>query len=259
MRIDWDPDGYLAFAEPRLRPALDLLARVPLDRAGTVVDLGCGPGNLVPRLRGRFPRATIVAIDNSPDMLARARAAHPDVAFVEADLASWEPEAPVDLIFSNAALQWLDDHRQLFPRLMGFLRPGGVLAVQMGNNSRAVSHRLVGEIARDGPWAERLRTRFRPLPDLSMAAYYGWLAPCTAELDIWETEYLHALEGDEPVFHWTRSSTLLPALVHLGEDEANAFVARYRASLRRAYRLEPDGRTLFPFRRIFIVARRTGT
>ncbi|HSA81004.1 MAG TPA: methyltransferase domain-containing protein [Geminicoccaceae bacterium] len=258
MPIDWDAERYLAFAAPRLRPALDLLARIPMREARTVVDLGCGSGNLVPHLRRRYAQARIIGIDASRDMLARARAAHPDLTFVEADLRSWEPDAAVDLIFSNAALQWLDDHQQLLPRLMTMLRPGSVLAVQMGNNGGAASHRLVGEIAADGPWSERLRGRYRPLPELAAAPYYRWLAPLAEDLDIWETEYLHALEGEEPVFDWARSSTLLPALAHLDEDEAARFLDRYREALRRAYPREADGRTLLPFRRLFIVATAKG-
>ena len=254
MPIDWDPERYLALAAPRLRPALDLLARVPLPEARTVVDLGCGPGNLVRHLRLRYPQARIIGVDASPDMLARARTAHPEIAFFEADLRRWEPDAQVDLIFSNAALQWLDDHQELFSRLMSLLRPGGVLAVQMGNNGGAASHRLVGEIAAAGPWSERLRERYRPLPELAATPYYRWLAPLAENLDIWETEYLHALKGEEPVFDWARSSTLLPALAHLDEDQAAGFLDRYREALRRAYPREADGRTLLPFRRLFIVA-----
>jgi trans-aconitate 2-methyltransferase len=254
MAIRWEPERYLAFAEPRLRPARDLLARVPLDDARAVVDLGCGPGNLVPELRRRWPGATITGVDASPEMLERARATHPDLAFVEADLASWQPERPVDLIFSNAALQWLDGHERLFPRLLGRLRPGGVLAVQMGNNAAGASHRLVGEILADGPWAARARERYRPFPALSPASYHRWLAPRAAALDIWETEYLHALEGEDPVYQWTRSSTLLAALGVLEEGEREAFLARYRRALRRAYPPEDDGRTLYPFRRLFVVA-----
>jgi trans-aconitate 2-methyltransferase len=255
MPIDWDPERYLAFAGPRLRPALDLLARVPLSEAGTVVDLGCGPGNLVRHLRRSYPQARIIGVDSSGDLLGRARVAHPEIEFVEADLERWAPDAPVDLIFSNAALPWLADQEELFPHLIGLLRPGGVLAVQMGNHGGAVSHRLVGEIAVDGPWSERLRGHYRPLPELAAAPYYRWLAPLAEQLDIWETVYLHALEGEEPVFDWARSSTVLPALAHLDEEEAAEFLHRYREALRLAYPREADRRTLFPFRRLFIVAR----
>lgn len=258
MPVEWDPERYLAFAEPRLRPAFDLLARVPLQDARTVVDLGCGPGNLIPHLRARFPSATITGIDASPQMLAGARAAHPELAFVEANLASWRPDAPVDLIFSNATLQWLDDHDQLLPRLMRLLRPGGVLAAQMGNNGAAASHRLVGEILADGPWAARARGRFRPFPAVAPGPHYRWLAPHAETLDIWQTDYLHVLEGEDPVLAWARSSTLLPALALLEADEVAPFLERYRDALRRAYPPETDGRTLYPFRRLFVVATARG-
>jgi trans-aconitate 2-methyltransferase len=258
MPVEWDPERYLTFAEPRLRPAIDLLARVPLAAAQTVVDLGCGPGNLVPHLRARFPEAAIYGVDASREMLARARAAHPEITFVETDLASWQPDAPVDLIFSNAALQWLDDHERLFPRLISLLRPGGVLAVQMGNNGAAASHRLVGEILHGGPWAARASRHYRPLPAAAPAPYYRWLAPHAAALDIWQTDYLHVLEGEDPVLDWARSSTLLPALALLETDEVAPFLERYRQALRRAYPREADGRTLFPFRRLFVVATARG-
>jgi trans-aconitate 2-methyltransferase len=251
----WEPGQYARFAGPRLRPGLDLLARVPLEgEARHVVDLGCGTGALLPALRARFPEAGLTGVDNSPEMLARARGVDPDATLVEADAAGWSPEGPVDLIFSNAVLHWLPDHAALLPRL---LRSCRVLAVQMPANFEAPSHRLVGEIAARPRWASRLGG-IRPGEHvLPLAEYRRLLAPLAAEVDLWETVYWHVLEAADPVLEWVRGTTLLPVLAALGgaaSNEARAFTAEYAEALRSAYPPEPDGRTLFPFRRLFLVA-----
>jgi trans-aconitate methyltransferase len=153
----WDPAKYLEFAGPRLRPALDLLARVPLGAPATVYDLGCGAGNVTRLLAERWPAAAVTGVDGSPAMLRTAREAAPAVTWEEADLGTWHPTRPADLLFSNAALHWLDDHARLFPRLIGDLAPGGVLAVQMPRNHGAPSHTEMVAAAEAGPWRERLR------------------------------------------------------------------------------------------------------
>ena len=154
--MDWQPDHYLAFADERTRPATDLLARVSLDDPGRIADLGCGPGNSTALLTARWPDAEIVGVDNSAAMLTKARASPLPIRWVEADIAEWHPGAPFDLLFANAALQWLPAHDVLLPRLLEGLRPGGVLAAQMPANSAAPSHRLMREIAAAGPWSGKL-------------------------------------------------------------------------------------------------------
>jgi len=158
----WDPDIYLAFAGPRFRPVLDLLQRITHEAPARIVDLGCGTGNAAPLMRRRWPDARITGVDGSPDMLARAREAHPDATWIEADVAEWAPDEAPDLVFSNAALHWLDDHDRLFPRLLGMLAPGGQLAVQMPRNYHAPGLALVNETALDGPWRARLAAAVRP-------------------------------------------------------------------------------------------------
>lgn len=251
--MPWNPDQYLAFGDLRLRPALDLLARVPLERASRVADLGCGPGNITPVLRSRWPDATITGVDNSPDMLARARANDTTVRWQQADLAAWTPDAPCDLIFSNAALHWLDGHEALFPRLAAALSPGGVLAVQMPDNFAAPSHQCAHAAAREGPWTGLLQPLLRTAPVLP-AGRYATLLGHARHLDIWTTEYLQVMEGDNPVADWTRGSLLVPLLAALDEPWRSAFEADYRRRIAAAYPREADGRTLFPFRRLFIVA-----
>jgi len=252
----WDPGQYLKFADHRLRPALDLLARIPPIAPKSAYDLGCGPGTITRLIAERWPAAEVTGIDSSPDMLAKARDFAPGIAFVEADIAAWEPPAPAGLLFSNATLQWLGDHATLLPRLMSFVAPGGVLAVQMPRNFQAPSHIALAETVEDGPWRERLRPHLRRDPVAEPARYHRWLAPEAAALDIWETEYLHRLEGADPVVEWTRGTALRPFLGALEGAERDRFLDDYRRRVAAAYPPEADGSTLFPFRRLFIVAQR---
>jgi trans-aconitate 2-methyltransferase len=251
----WDPRQYLKFADHRLRPALDLLAQIPLERPASIYDLGCGPGTVTRLLAERWPDATIVGIDSSPDMLAKARQEAPAIPFVEADIAAWSPPAPVELLYSNATLHWLDNHDRLLPRLLALLAPGGVLAVQMPRNVDAPSHRLMAAVAEDGPWRTKLSAVRAVLRSVESAhTYYRILAPLARRVDIWESEYLHALEGENPVAEWTKGTGLRPYLDALGEAERSTFFAAYAARVAAAYPKEADGRTLLPFRRLFFVA-----
>lgn len=254
----WDAAQYLRFAGERARPALDLLGRIP-DRLAPrrIVDLGCGTGEITLALKARWPEAEVTGLDSSEAMLDKARALGPGVAWIQADIAGWSVHAPVDLIFSNAALQWLDGHEALFPRLLAALAPGGVLAVQMPRNFAAPSHRLMRETAAEAPWAERLRAILRTEPVLPPERYYHLLAPLTSDLDLWESEYLHVLDGETPVLDWVKGTGLRPLLDALTDaHERTAFLARYQARLAEAYPRRRDGRTLFPFRRLFLIARR---
>jgi trans-aconitate 2-methyltransferase len=189
-------------------------------------------------------------------MLAQARREAAGIALQHADIADWSPPAPADLLFSNAALHWLDDHARLLPRLVAQLVPGGVLAVQMPRNHDSPSHLLIEETAAKGPWAKRLADIRRVYRSVESAdAYYRILAPLTRQLDIWETEYLHVLSGDNPIVAWTKGTALRPYLDALGESERTNFLETYAARAAAAYPPQPDGSTLLPFNRIFLVAR----
>ncbi|HEX6349254.1 MAG TPA: methyltransferase domain-containing protein [Candidatus Dormibacteraeota bacterium] len=254
--MPWDPAQYLRFAGHRLRAAVDLLSRVDLEAPGRVYDLGAGAGNVTALLKQRWPQAEVIGVENSPAMLERAAGSHPEIAWERADLATWQADQPADLIYSNAALHWLGDHESLFPRLLDNVRPGGVLAVQMPRNFDAPSHTLVAEAARAGPWRDRLEPLLKRAPVHPPGHYFDLLQPAAEDLDIWETEYLHVLEGPSPVKEWTKGSTLVPLLEALDEPARGHFEATYSRLLEEAYPRRPDGRTLFPFRRLFIVARR---
>jgi trans-aconitate 2-methyltransferase len=253
---EWDPAQYLRFSDERLRPALDLLARVPLEAAAHVVDLGCGAGNVTAILKARFPAADVVGIDGSPAMLAKARAAAPDCRFVQGDFAGWETDAPPDLIYSNAALHWTGGHETLFPRLVSRLAPGGWLAVQIPAMHDAPLRRLQPEIAAAGPWAPALRGLASAPPILAPGEYWDILRPHAASVDIWETTYLHALRGEDAVGEWAAGSSLRPFLDPLDAELRAGFRRAYAAAMAVHYPPRADGTTLLPFRRLFLLARR---
>ncbi len=250
----WDPGQYLKFADQRLRPAIDLLNRIDMAAPAEIYDLGAGAGNVTRLLKARWPDARVTGVDESREMLAKAAAEAPEIAWERADLAAWRPVRPADVIYSNAALHWLGDHERLFPTLLAGLKPGGVLAVQLPRNFSAPSHTSITTAARSGPWAARLEPLLRPSPVAEPAFYFDLLTTRAASLDMWETEYLQVLEGEHAVREWVKGTWLRPLLDVLDEPERSAFEACYTALVAPAYPRRPDGRTLFPFRRLFIIA-----
>lgn len=252
---DWNAAQYLRFATERTRPAADLLARVPLDAAAEILELGSGPGNGTALLAARFPKARITGVDSAPDMLARARRALPCVTFVQADLRDYVPHDVPDLIFANAVLQWLPDHETLIPRLARLLRPGGCLAIQVPDNLDEPSHALMRTVAADGPWsgligdAGSVRSR---IP--AAGEYYDWLRAADCTVDIWATTYVHPLPDAAAIVTWLQATGLRPFLAPLDHDMRGAFLAAYEAALETAYPRRADGRVLLRFPRLFIVA-----
>ena len=251
-----DAELLLRFEDDREHVVQDLLRRAPAAPL-RIVDLGCGPGTSTRLLVERYPHAQITAVDISPFMLEVAARRAPGPEFVCADLNAWEPPHPLDLVFADSALQWIGDHETLFTRLMGWLAPGGALAVQMPDNRQEPSHALMRMVAADGPWADRLvpvaKTR-AVIADYN--DYYRWLRPLCAKLDIWQTAYIHPLEGVEGIVDWFRGSALRPFLAPLSSAEREEFLARYRRDLSESYQVEEDGRVLFVYPRLFLLARK---
>lgn len=250
----WDPTQYLKFAGPRLRPAIDLLQRIEFDDPALVYDLGAGAGNVTRLIAARWPRTRVVGIDSSAEMLAKAAAEAPQIEWRQSDLGSWRPDRPPSIIYSNAALHWLDGHDRLFPALFAALAPGGVLAVQIPRNFGARSHTSITDAALSGPWRKALEPLLRPAPVEAPEFYYDLLAPRAAALDMWETEYLQVLDGENPVKEWTKGTWLAPLLGALEEPERSRFEQDYGERVLAAYPPRPDGKTLFPFRRLFMIA-----
>jgi trans-aconitate 2-methyltransferase len=254
----WNPQQYLKFAGHRLRPAIDLLARVPDFPARTIVDLGAGVGNVTKLLKERWPEADVTGVEGSAEMVAAGRKAAPNVEWQLGDLAAWQPRKRYDLVYSNAALHWLPDHATLFPAVLENLAPGGFLAVQMPRNFTAPSHLLIAETALNGPWRSKVEHLVTPPPVHAPQFYHDVLAPHAAAVDIWETEYLQVLEGENPVKEWTKGTWLTRYLDVLDGNEKAAFEAAYGERVAKAYPRNKAGQTLFPFRRLFMVVQAKG-
>lgn len=252
----WRPSRYAHFGRERQRAAFDLLSRVQEIAPRTIVDLGCGAGELAREMARRWPSATVVGIDSSPAMLTEARAVPSSVAWRRLAIEEWTPDGPIDLIFSNAALHWVDDHASLMGRLVGWLSHGGVLAIQMPRNFDEPSHTAIAETIAAGAWHDRLTPLLRYRPVAHPDWYADLLLPLVSELDLWETVYWQVFEGENPVVNWTSGTVLRPLLAALAPPDQQRFLDEYGARIAAAYPIRSNGVTLFPFRRLFIVARR---
>jgi len=254
---DWNSELYLKFEDERTRAARDLLARIPPFEPEMIFDLGCGPGNSTELLAARFPGASVTGVDNSENMLSVARARAPAARFVKQDIESWRPTEPVDLIFANAALHFLPDHAQLMARLLSFLRPDGRLAVQMPDIVYEPSHAAMRMVAADGPWASRLVPIAKSCVVIGRPQeYYNLLTPLCRELEIWQTSYIHPLDGPQGVVDWFEGSALRPFLDLLSPDEGADFLSRYRERLAEAYPRQPNGKVLLVYPRLFFVLKK---
>jgi trans-aconitate 2-methyltransferase len=265
----WDPDQYLKFADDRGRPFQDLIARVTADNPAAVVDLGCGPGNLTRALAARWPGARVEGLDASPEMITRARSgagADPTdagdgagtVDFRVGDLRHWTPGVPVDVIVSNATLQWVPEHLDLLERLTGFLRPAGWLAFQVPANFDAPTHTELADLLAAPRWRDRLSGVEIPRGRVEEpGTYLARLAALGLRPQVWETTYLHVLPGDNAVLEWMRGTGLRPVLAALSPAEGAELEDEFGGRLRLAYPPQEFG-TVLPFRRIFAAAQRPG-
>jgi trans-aconitate 2-methyltransferase len=267
--VAWSARQYVQFEDERTRPVRDLLAALPAIDARTAIDIGCGPGNSTEILAARFSGATVSGLDSSSDMIAAARERLPRLRFDIADIEPWAygndatdaggatgvAAPPFDVILANAVLHWVPDHARLFPALAAKLAPGGALAVQMPDNLGEPAHRLMREIAADGPWAAKLTAAAAARPSMPTADRYDEiLSEAGCRVDIWRTTYYHALSGGaEAVVEWFKGSGLRPFIAPLGDEEREEFLMRYRSAVARAYQPKSDGGVLLPFPRLFII------
>jgi trans-aconitate 2-methyltransferase len=253
----WDPSQYVRFAEQRDRPFRELVGRIPVTAPARVVDIGCGPGSLTRSLLDRWPAARITGVDSSADMIAASAefAVPGQLDFVHADLRSWQPDGPVDVVVGNAVLQWVPGHLDYLDTLAGWLAPGGAVAFQVPDNFTEPSHTVIRELRTSARWRDRLGDGADRAAGVERPAdYLRRLAALGLFPDVWQTEYLHLLPGEDPVLEWVKGTALRPVLDALDGDPAAAaeFIAECGARLRQVYPSGPFG-TVFPFRRTFAI------
>ncbi|MBL4674619.1 MAG: trans-aconitate 2-methyltransferase [Mucilaginibacter sp.] len=251
----WSASLYSKFEAERNRPIHDLLNRIQKTDVKTAADVGCGPGNSTELLRQKFPNAKIIGMDSSDNMIEAARKRLPNIRFDVADIATWENDGPFDVILSNAVLQWVPDHTDIFPALLERLNSGGTLAVQMPDNFAEPTHRLMRQVAANGPWAEKLTAAPKRLDRQPAEWYFNLLHSTVSSLDIWRTTYFHPIRsGAAGVVEMVKSTGLRPYLDALDPDEQQAFLEEYQQQLAKEYTAQPDGTVLLPYPRLFIVA-----
>ena len=255
----WDPGQYRRFAGERARPFAELIARIGAAQPRTVVDLGCGPGDLTVDLSRRWPGAAVHGVDSSPEMIEAARKweDQPGISFELADLRDWQPPSPVDVITCNAVLQWVPGHLGLLSRWVSWLSAGGWLAVQLPGNFDQPSQTAIAEMAASARWRSLLGAAAFTRQAADPVEYLDCLASAGCQVDAWETTYLHVLSGADPVVEWVKGTALRPVLAILDDAQAGEFLADYRDRMRQAYPPRPFG-TVLPFRRVFVVAHRPG-
>lgn len=252
---DWDPDLYLRFTSERSRAAFDLIARIRIQAPHTILDVGCGPGNSTQALAARFPDARITGLDNSPAMIARARADFPQHEWILSDAGSVALASRFDIVFSNAAIQWMPDHARLIARLAGLIRLRGALAVQTPMFREMPIRQAFARTAARPRWQTAMQGcgdhfTFHP-PEF----YYGLLSPQAASIDLWETSYVHVMDSLPALVEWMRATGLRPYLERLPEPaDKQAFEGDLLEELEQDYPAQPDGKVLFPFRRLFFIA-----
>jgi trans-aconitate 2-methyltransferase len=252
---DWSAEQYLKFEDERTRPPRDLLAQVPLTDARKIVDIGCGPGNSTELLVKRWPNATVIGIDTSTAMLRQARERLPKQTFIEANVAHWVPPDGTDLLFANAVFQWVPGHLKHLQRLLDRLPEGGVLAAQIPDSLDEPAHLLMREVAREGPWNKQLSEKARLRDEVpEPGGYYDALSPHCRRLDIWHTIYNHPLADATGIVEWVKGTGLRPFMEMLETAERKQYLAEYTARVAAAYKPQADGKVLFRFPRIFIVA-----
>lgn len=255
MAHEWDPDRYLTYADERGRPFVDLLARIDAETPSRVVDLGCGPGNLTGLLADRWPDAAVVGVDSSPEMIRRAREVEQRVRFEVGDLREWVARSdPVDVLVSNATLQWVPDHLDLLPSLVAAVGTGGWLAFQVPGNFGSPSHTIRTGLAGEPAYAAHTRDVAVPSSH-DPASYLEALSALGCEVDAWETTYLHVLTGDDPVSTWVSGTGARPTLQALPDGLREDFEAEFKGRLRAAYPVSATGTVVLPFRRVFVAAR----
>ncbi len=254
---DWNSTQYLKFKAQRTQPSIDLAARIEVENPRDIIDIGCGPGNSTRVVKDRFPEARATGADLSDNMLEAARRDNPDCDFIKLDVGGdlSALTGKFDVVFSNACLQWVSEHRRLLPSLFSLLRKGGALAVQIPMNFEEPIHRIIGETAQSPEWSGKFRDQ-RIFYTLSEGEYFDILSELTDDFEIWRTVYFHRMPSIESIIEWYKGTGLRPYLDALSDNDKEKFLAEIKARLEEEYPRQKNGEIIFRFPRFFFITRK---
>ena len=250
MKAEWNSSQYLLFENQRNQPAIDLIRRLSGFEPDIIADLGCGPGNSTQLLRQAFPYAKIIGIDNSKNMITRAREEHEDLEFAEMDLRALSGK--YDLLFSNACLQWVPGHETLIPELLEHLNPGGVFAAQFPMNDTEPVYQIIRDMAEEERWNfKNVEVDYNG--SLTPHEYFNLLTRHCSSFQMWETKYYHDLKNHEALVEWVKGTRIRPFLVHLDDDGKKAYEKELLRRVKEMYTPMSNGEVIMCFNRFFMI------
>jgi trans-aconitate 2-methyltransferase len=232
MNTEWNPELYLRFKKERTQPSIDLVKRIEIDEPGTIIDIGCGPGNSTQVLRERWGGSEIIGIDNSEKMIEKATESFPGERWILSDVYDLDPSEKYDIVFSNAALQWIPDHERLIPHLLSLVKKGGILAFQVPQNQQSVINKSLDITISEEPFEKYVQAARERL----------------------NYTYYHILDNHEELLNWYKSTGMRPHLESLPENLVEDFLESMRKKCREGYSLQNDGKVIYPFNRLFAIA-----
>ncbi|HEY9167710.1 MAG TPA: methyltransferase domain-containing protein [Candidatus Kryptonia bacterium] len=253
--LKWNPHEYLKFAGERTRPSVDLAARIEIENPRSIIDIGCGPGNSTQVLRSRWPAAKIIGLDSSAEMIARASKDFPESEWITADVSSYSFPTKHDIVFSNAAIQWIPDHDELLPRLMDAVSSGGVFAVQVPSDAGSPLRLALLEVSARPEWNRFVAGAEKLAAYHDADYYYNILAPISSKFDLWETTYYHLLDFHKGLVEWYKGTGMRPFLERIPDEKMKIeFQNQILNECVKAYRIQDNGKLLYPFKRTFFIA-----
>lgn len=254
---DWNSVQYLKFKKERTQPSIDLVSRIDIDNPAKIIDIGCGPANSTKILYDRFPNSDILGVDYSQNMIDKAREVLPQLKFelFDATDKEWSLDKNYDIVFTNACIQWIPNHKELLPKMMSLLKTNGVLAVQIPIQYNEPIHKIIGKVSSSLKWKSRLKEE-RPFHILSNSEYYDILAKCSTDFEMWTTTYYHRMKSHNDIIEWYKSTGLKPYLDKLNDTDKQSFIDDVYQEVVKQYPVQENGEVILRFPRLFFIARR---
>jgi trans-aconitate 2-methyltransferase len=252
---DWNPNKYLIFKNERTQPAIDLVERIELINPKSIIDIGCGPGNSTQILTEKYPNSTVIGLDSSKAMIEKAKTEFPNQIWVYEKAENMDDNKKYSLVFSNAALQWIDNHETLIPKLWNLVDGEGAFAAQIPNFEKMPINTAINNVLEKTKWSNRIKNTIWNKQYSGLDYYYELLNKYADEIILWETHYYHIMQSMQGIVDFVHPTALKPYLDQLNnENEKQEFETEILEECKKYYKEQSNGKVLFPFQRMFIVA-----